>query len=247
MNRLDTERFRLFGTDTTATDGKVRAAAIDIQQRAGWEAVAAIWQGVQDDLDLPAPAVAINGSDGYQLWFSLTESVAADTLLDWLDAVRQRYASAWPAARFKVIPSTDALTPASTGDLPIPPRLCGDGSWSAFVAPGLAPMFADEPWLDLAPSADAQADLLLPLRSINPAEWARALQRLCEPSAGTPAAEPTTSEAPPATPPVDSSKPAVPTLPTTTDPRQFLLAVMTHPEVALDLRIEAAKALLGHA
>jgi len=246
MNRLDTERLRLFGTDTPTPDGRLRAAAIDIHQRAGWEAVGAIWQGVQDELELPPPAVAINGVDGFQLWFSLAEPVAADTLLGWLDALRRRYAATSPAARFKLIPSAETADRTVSADMPVPPLLCGAGSWSAFVAPGLAPMFTDEPWLDLAPSADAQADLLQPLRSIGPADWARALQRVVEPapvSPASPAALVSTTAAASAT---GAGEPTAAHLPSTADPRQFLLAVMNDPAVALALRIDAAKALLPH-
>lgn len=231
MNRLDTERLRLFEPTTAAPAGLLRAAAIDVHRNAGWEAVAALWHAVQDDLDLPPPAVAINGVDGYQLWFSLAEPAPAAAVLGWLDALCQRYASAWPAKHFKLLPSPDATSPDGP---PVPPRPCGDGHWSAFVAPGLAPMFADEPWLDLTPSADAQADLLLPLRSIGPADWARAVAHLA----------PTDAVPPDATPSAPTAALAVTALPTTDDPRQFLLAVMNDPTVALALRIDAAKALL---
>ena len=52
------------------------------------------------------------------------------------------------------------------------------GHWSAFILPHLAAMFADEPWLDMKPSPDAQADLLLRLKSLSPADWRRAQLQL---------------------------------------------------------------------
>ena len=100
-------------------------------------------------------------------------------------------------------------------------------SWSAFVAPDLAPIFADEPWLDQPPSPEAQASVLARLQSIKPAALAAALARL------RPAA------------PSDRPPEPVAAGPQLT-PKAFLLAVMQDPTVALDLRIEAAKALLPY-
>ena len=103
--------------------------------------------------------------------------------------------------------------------------------WSAFVAPDLAPMFVDEPWLDLPPNPEGQADLLARLHSIPPAAFSRALQAVAIPS------------------PVPAQPQAIAasTAPSAAidDPRRFLVGVMNDASVDLALRIEAAKALLS--
>ena len=112
------------------------------------------------------------------------------------------------------------------------PALQADsGLWSAFVASDLAPMFADEPWLDMPPNPDGQAQLLAPLKSIPPAEFKLALQQL-SPTTG-PAAPGLVSNA---------AAPAAASL----DPKRFLLDVMNNDSLDLALRIEAAKALLPY-
>jgi len=89
------------------------------------------------------------------------------------------------------------------------------------VAPDLAPVFAEEPWLDTPPGEEGQADLLARLQSIKSAA-------LPGPAAAAAAG-------------------ATPAPATNSDPKRFLLEVMNDASVPLALRIEAAKALLpGH-
>jgi hypothetical protein len=109
-------------------------------------------------------------------------------------------------------------------DQGVPALQPGTGLWSAFVAPDLAAIFSAEPWLDLAPSPDAQAHVLSRLESIKPA----AFQAVLSLSSVTPPATPS------ATPPNGLT------------PRQFLQAVMNDQTVELHLRIDAAKALLPY-
>ncbi len=92
-------------------------------------------------------------------------------------------------------------------------------------------MFADEPWLDVAPNPDGQAQLLAPLKSISPVEFELALQRLKS------AAVPTT--------PGRASSPTA-QVAASLDPKRFLLDVMNNDSLELALRIEAAKALLPY-
>lgn len=197
MNRLQAELQRLY-------EPAGRALVLAVAGPGSWERLAPVWQGVQADLELPAPAIAVTGSDGYQLWFSLAEPQPATPLLD---ALRRRYLAGVPPDRV-----------ALTAGAPMPPLEAAPGQWSAFVAPDLAAIFADEPWLDIAPSAEAQAELLSGLKSIRPADLQRALQLLA------PAAAPAGAQQ---------------------DPRSFLLGVMNDPAVDMQLRIEAAKALLA--
>ena len=112
------------------------------------------------------------------------------------------------------------------------PALQADsGLWSAFVASDLAPMFADEPWLDMPPNPDGQAQLLAPLKSIPSAEFELALQQL----------RPTTG---PVAPGLASN--AAAQAAASLDPKRFLLDVMNNDSLDLALRIEAAKALLPY-
>ena len=228
MTRLQAELHRLYLPHTVAgqlaepeasslidDQGRVRAAVLELARPADWPALAAVWRGVQADLNLPAPAIAVNGLDGYQLWFSLSEPVPADQATAFLDALRRRYLADIAPQRVGLKPAVGPLTPSQTQS----------GQWSAFVAADLAPVFADEPWLDTPPSPEGQADLLCRLASIKGADFRASLDGLG----------------------VSTTAPAV-TRPTPTgaglDPKQFLLDILNDDTVALGLRIEAAKALL---
>lgn len=101
MNRLQQELRRLYAPQADArldldldarglvdAQGRVRAMVLELARPANWAALSAIWGGVRADLALPAPAIAVNGSDGCQLWFSLLEPVPvpqAEAFLDLLN------------------------------------------------------------------------------------------------------------------------------------------------------------------
>ena len=216
MDRLQSELQRLYLPTAACAGGAVRAMVLDIAGPTAWQELARLWQAVQADLDLPAPAIAVNGVDGYQAWFSLAEPVPPEQVEAFLSALRSRYLAAVPAERVRV-QQASALPPAQPG----PER------WSSFVAPDLAPLFAEEPWLDQPPGRDAQADLLSRVASAQPEAFDRACARLADtpaPAAGGPGlSAPVAQE---------------------DDPRSFLLSVMRDASVDLRLRIEAAKALL---
>ncbi len=243
MSRLQAELQRLFLLPDAALpasgdlplvgpSGEVRTMVLEVARPAGWDALAKVWTGVQADLDLPAPAIAVTGVEGCQLWFSLVRPVPLADAVGFLDALRTNYLGGVRADRIAARPSAAA----DGRSVKVIPALQGDsGFWSAFVAQDLAPLFADEPWLDLTPGDDAQADLLSRVDSIKPDAFARALQQLRQS-----AAEPVTAGT------VETSRPAG--LRTSSiqglDPRQFLLDVMADTSIDLGLRIEAAKALL---
>jgi hypothetical protein len=208
MNRLQSELQRLYAQHQ---DGRVRALVLEVMAPGSWERLSAVWRGVQADLELPAPAIAVSGVDAIQLWFSLAEAVPAEEAADFLEGLRRRYLEEVRAERVR-------LNPPQAGT---PPRETSSGRWSAFVAADLASLFTDEPWVDMPPSADAQAELLAGLHSTKAADFRRAQEHLRPASA----AEPGASQ----------------------DPRRFLLGVMNDPAVDLHLRIEAAKALLPYA
>lgn len=255
MNRLQTELRRLYlpqGREDpwlnagrlapSLSDSSVRAMVMELGRSAGWDAAATLWHGVQDGLGLPAPAIAVSGHDGYQLWFSLLEPVSAGQAHEFLELLRQRFIADVAPQHVRLLPEADV---GATGQFRharlVPWQLQDQDRWSAFVAPDLASLFDAEPWLDLPPGSDAQADLLARLGSIAPEEFELALQRLRPPPApepGLPAPETPTSRYRPTLPASDSQAGYC------LDPRQFLLDVMNDPEVEMCLRIEAARALL---
>jgi hypothetical protein len=234
MGRLHTELSRLYlcppagGQDAVDdsrlidAQGLTRALVLGLARPADWDAMSRVWQGVQADLELPAPAIAVCGADGYQLWFSLAQPVTVAQAQDFLALLSGRYLSA-------VVPRRITLSPGPAGHTRLVPALQADtGQWSAFVSSDLAAVFADDPSLDLPPGEDNQADLLSRLKSIQPAELEAALERL----------------RPEATPPPQAA-PSAPASHAPQDPRGFLLAVMNDTAVPMALRIDAAKALLS--
>lgn len=254
MTRLQAELHRLYALPATAApdadapkprlvsaDGQVRSLCLTLTGRASWDDLSLVWRGVQADLDWPAPAIAVTGVDGHQLWFSLAQAVPAAEGAALLAGLRARYLGNAHPERLRLWPAGDAASLHLATAPELPPAEPAPGRWSAFVAPDLAAVFADEPWLDLPPGADAQADLLAGLRSIAPADWRRAVERLgpraivSSPPPGDAAAA-----AADVSPPGASAALAAPG----DEPRQFLLQVMRDPAVPMALRIEAAKALL---
>lgn len=241
MTRLPSELHRLYlmdapapqGTEPQApslcdTQGRVRALVLGLARPADWRVVSAVWLGVQVDLGLPAPAIAVSGTDAYQLWFSLAEPLPAPQALAFLKALSARYLQGIAPERITLMPSISAHMPPQIQHAPlVPAEQLPMDQWSAFVAPDLAPVFAQTPWLDIPPNLEGQADLLSGLSSISPVDWSQALARL----------------GPPAVVGAEASPEAAGV---NTDPRAFLLSVMNNETVALGLRVDAAKALLPY-
>lgn len=225
MNRLQSELQRLYllpAADGEAglvdAAGQARGLVMELTGPADWEPLSRVWRGVQLDLELPAPAIAVSGTDGLQLWFSLERPVDAGRAAEFLAGLGSRYlAGLTPATRLRLSPPASAVL--------VPAEQPSTGNWSAFVAPDLAPVFADTPWLDIPPGVEGQADLLARLESIKPAAFDAVLRQLWPPG---PAA------APPLQPPGQD-----------VDPKRFLQQVLNDEALALELRVAAAQALLG--
>ena len=219
--RLQTELQRLFDTQPDA-QGRVRTLVLGISGPADWPALAAVWRGVQTDLNWPAPAIAINGVDAFELWMSLREPVTQDDARRVLQNLCARYLGDVAPARWRLWPALDV-------GLAAPPQAqpqlhAATGRWSAFVAPDLAAVFGDDPSLDLPPGDEAQAEVLSRIQSIPAADWQRAIASAAPPVRQTHTSSTTTT-------PHD-------------DPRRFLLSLMNDATVDMALRVEAAKALL---
>ena len=229
-----------------APDGTVRAMVLELARPADWTTLSTLWRGVQTDLELPAPAIAVSGIDGYQLWFSLAVPASVAQARSFLESLRLRYLSLIAPERIGMMPAVDAAMPGQIQHaMWVPALQPATGRWSAFVAPDLAAIFSEEPWLDLPPNPDAQAKVLSRLECIKPAVFHAILERLSpvvrsETSPMTSVADETDGNH--TNPEVKASAPHGNSL----DPNGFLLGVMNDKMIELHLRIEAAKALLPY-
>lgn len=223
MNRYASETRRLYGWDPaesggpTTTDGASRAMVWVFPRPSAWPDVAEVWQGVQTVCGWPAPAIAVDGVGAYQLWFALVQAVTADQARTCLAQVLQRVCPHLPHERMGVYPGDTSIR--------LPGGAVVAEQWSAFVAPDLAALFADTPWLDGPPNPDAQADLLCRFDPTPPTAWEALLQ---VPATGAAVA------------PVGDSGGL-----RYTDPLVFLADVMNNPAADWMSRVEAAKALLA--
>lgn len=227
-------------------DGLVRAMVLELARPADWGSLSNLWRGVQTDLELPAPAIAVNGSDGYQLWFSVAVPVPVPDAQAFLESLRLRYLGSIAQDRVAIYPSLDASISSMMDHAPlIPAQRSETGQWSAFVAPDLATLFSEQAWLDVCPSPDAQANVLSRLESIQAAVFNALLDRmrLSRRTENAPQSSDTVAQdAHLASAGVKSSALQI----TGMDPKQFLQDVMNDIAVDLHLRIEAAKALLPY-
>jgi len=231
--------------------GMARAMVVSFERAADWEHAATLYQAVQEDLELPAPAVSVCGSEGYQLWFSLVEPVPAEQARLFLTALHRTYLHELRPGHLKFWPDADALS-VEPSLMNLPPVLHGaSGKWSAFIDPGMGSMFIEEPGLGMVPTADRQADLLVGLKSIT----ANAFQQALNVLQAQIEAESIANELAAARPLEGSRQSdghAAPIQSTLnvgsnfSDPKSFLLAVMNDSSASADHRIEAAKALLPY-
>ena len=250
MNPLQIELHRLYSAERPVAGASsapalvgapdlVRALVMEITRPPNWRVLSQVWQGVQAELDLPAPGIAVSGTDALQLWFSLEKPMPAVDAHALLDSLRERFMGDVEPDRVRLHPAPEAS--ADRQDLhtrPVPAEMGIDGNWSAFVAQDLAAVFQDSPWLDIPPSEDGQAALLRGLKSIDARTLETALKRLRPAEPKNPAPERHIES------PATRQVPESPGKPATTDPRVFLLQVMNDIGAPLALRIEAAKALL---
>lgn len=176
MSRLHSAFARLFLPDPTqappaaptAADlldaqGRTRALVLELAAPADWDLLRTVWQGVQADLGLPAPAIAVSGVEGIQLWFSASAPVPVADARRWLEALCRRYLPEVKAHRLRLFPRGDAAAPGGAAVVhaePVPTVQSDGEKWSAFVAPDLVALFTETPWLDSEPGEEGQAALL---------------------------------------------------------------------------------------
>lgn len=222
-------------TSLVGADGHVCALILEIARPADWAVLSAAWQGAQADLELPAAAIAVSGTDGLQLWFSVSEPVPVREAAAFLQGLHHRYLPGVPAKRVHLYPQPASDAARAWAHAPQVPALQASGNWSAFISADLPAVFADEPWLDLPPNPEQQADILSRLRSISRPQFQQALALLGTAPQPEDTAHPVRATA--ATPAQEAEA---------ADPRAFLLQVMHNPQIDMQHRIEAAKVLLAH-
>ncbi len=214
--------------------GLARVMVVEFKRAADWEQAGLLHQAVQEDLELPAPAISVSAQAGFCLWFSLAEALPVAQIADFLAALRQRYLADLPDARLALLPG--ATQPSAAPPL-VPAFDVASDKWSAFIDPTMGSMFVAEPGLDMAPNLDRQADMLAGCKSIKTADFLRALATLqSEAAANIEAAAAVISKA--------ESRLALGS--DYRDPKSFLLAVMNDPTARARDRIRAAKALLPY-
>jgi hypothetical protein len=219
MDKLTTELSRLYGRP-----GEPRALVLGFRCTADWERAASLWQALQEELELPAPAISVSVADGYRLWLSLAAPLPTAEVQAFLDALRGKYLADLSPGKLEL------LVGESASLSPVPALDPASGKWSAFIDPSMGSMFVEEPGLEMAPSLDRQADMLAGLRSITANSLRQAMEKLQT------AAEPDESSTGNTSSPGPQGH--------FTDPKNFLLAVMNDASLAMRDRIEAAKALL---
>lgn len=241
MNQLQFELDRLYGLGVNVADGAapgvghegcqrgIRALVLELALPAGWGQLSSVWKGAQSDLGLPPPAIAVSGVDGLQLWFALASPISPSAGELFLQGLRARYLSDVGSTHVRLMTKT-AKFPAA------PPVEVSPDRWSAFVAPDLASVFADTPWLEFPPNGEGQATLLRALEPIQQVAFEAALSQLGAIEGG------------------ESREPAALKVPAPAEVRtceqvdadavRFLRGVMNDETAPLALRIEAAKALL---
>lgn len=214
-------------------EGRVRALLVVFKRSGDWPHLARVHEAVQRELALPEPAVSASGRDGFRLWFSLAEAVSFAQARRFLDGLRRRYLATVPAGNLVFRPDIETLAAPGPVFVKLTPALHQEsGRWSAFIDAGMGSLFIDEPGLALAPNMDKQAQLLGNLKSIETADFERALNTLWAPLE-LPELEP-----PPAAAAISGPAGRF------DDPESFLRAIMNDPSVSTLERIRAAEALL---
>ena len=113
------------------------------------------------------------------------------------------------------------------------------------MASDLAAIFSDEPWLDLPPSPEAQANVLARLECIKPVDFQEVLNRMKPVDLGRRTQAQSDLRGLIEVQELSETNNA-PSKGKGMDPKGFLLGIMNDPAVELHLRIEAAKALLPY-
>lgn len=226
-----------------ASNATTRAMFIHFKKPGDWERVGNLYQAVQLELDLPAPALSVSGQKGFQLWFSLAEPVPLTQARSFLNALRDKYLADMPPASLDLLPAAAQPTAITLAPAFHP----ASGKWSAFIDPSLGSMFITESGLEMAPNMDRQTAMLAGLKSIAVADFQRVLNDLEAVAAADSATARTSRESASQTRADIEQRDSVLDVGSHfNDPKSFLLAVMNAPSASTEQRIKAAKTLLPY-
>lgn len=231
------------GLSLQGPEKTVRTMGLGFRRAGDWPVVAALFQAMQDELDLPAPAISVSGRAGFRIWFSLLEPLPIEEARHFLADLRARFLGEIPEHHLVFFPEMALAGLEGAMVMKLVPGLHPEtGKWSAFIDPAMGSMFADEAGLEMAPNMDRQADLLAGFKSMQIDDFHRAaglLSKLVSVNAGSsPALSACATEALTRSTFSPGNK--------HDDPVSFLLAVMNEPSLGMAERIEAAKALLPY-
>jgi len=250
-SRLQQEYSRLFlvaGRDGDCLInelGMVRALVVEFTVPLGWKALSEVWYGVQRDFGLPAPAIAVSGTDAIQLWFSMANDIDGTTAERFLSTLKLLYLPGIPPSQLRLFPMRDVSSvEKETHTELVPADRHSTGHWSAFISADLAAIFDVEPWLDIPPNMDQQADILSKLQPIKPDQLSTVLaahDNKTKREFGGPAG-PSAEIGNSSGESNDSELPEIASM----SPQMFLLQAMRDVRLPLEHRIEAAKALLPY-
>lgn len=240
QNLTDKDRVAI---DLVDEAGMVRTLVISFENGTDWNKVTSLYQGVLEELGLPAPALVVSGVSGYQVWFSLSDPVQVDQAKQFLNGLCRQYLAESTLSRIRCYPAPETVDAGPCLVDLAPAFQNSTQRWSAFIDPGMGGMFSAESGLDMAPNMGGQAAILSGFESIKAEDFQCALASL-QPSDGP---EKNSDEN------LMGEQVGASERDTSrdigghyNDPKSFLMAVMNDPSCCLADRIEAAKALLPH-
>lgn len=184
QDRLALELERLYGRPASASaeiadSVPSRAMILELARPADWALLAPVWHTFANDWKLPPPAIAVNGVDGIQLWFSVSSPLSAHICHQFLEGLVAHFLPDVPLSRISYMPIRAAKTAIDRhASHAVPQNLAGTDRWSAFITRDLVAVFGEEPWLDVPPQRDQQADLLSRLGSMTPDQFDYVLAKL---------------------------------------------------------------------
>lgn len=131
-----------------------------------WQRLCDVANALQQELQLPAPAVSVNGGNHYSLWLSFEQPLPLDQLRQFHALLHRSF--------FSEVDTSFGIT-----QVELPPCLHrATDLWAAFINPAMGASLADDLGLELPPPLAAQAAFLASVERITPEQYAHALQVL---------------------------------------------------------------------
>lgn len=181
LNAEITRLYRLDGDsdsqplELVSATGQTRAMVLEFRRKAGqavprhWDNLCRMANYLQEQLELPAPAVSISGKNSYQLWLSLSHAVPVEQAETFLLQLCASYFPDVLADELDWLPQHSSQH--AQAHVECPPRAQSNGLWSAFIHPGMGAAFEEEAGLEVEPPAAGQAAFLERLHSISVTQW----------------------------------------------------------------------------